>query len=1107
MKKKLTAIMRISTVVLGLLIGFSSLIVARETKAQNLNEIKVTINIKDENMAAVLARIEKSTGIAFSYDKNLLSKLKVSAQVYRGASLPLVLGKLLRQTGYDYEVINNNVVIGRSRPAPRPAEPGRISGKVVDSKGEPLPGASIRVLELNQTVANALDGGYRIALPPGSYTLEASYIGFQSKQITDVKVLSGQNTSLDIVLKEDSKSLNTVVVTSSYKKASVEGLYARQKNAATVTDGISAEQISATPDKNIGETLKRITGVSTTDNKNVVVRGAAERYNVAQLDGIMLPSTDVQSRNFDFSLIPSNLVESVVVSKSATPDMNAGFGGGLIQVNTISIPTENFLSFSAGASVNSRTTGQDFYGYQRGKYDYLGFDDGSRDHFPKGLKDVSSFNPKVVNPADIKAVEVAEQNRRIGGTERLGSRIFQSRPSQNYQFSLGRSYELSKQVARKIGFVGSLSYRNTQNIENIDNIRRGTWQIISTPDDPENVNTGHLYNFNTTLGALLNGGYRDGKHQIIFNNFYSRAFSEQLERISGWRYADPKDDGLNKHPLIKEDDRPMFTDLLQNKVSGEHLLGRIKLDWSAARVSTSALEIDAITATLRPEEMANRVIYKYTPGQGTVGGGGGILERDKFVYKERNLTVAMNAAVDFKIAGQKQIFKTGVFYLDRHASYEWTMLPIVSFVTLNNPYGYLPVQDYGNYMGMEHPMTDVLYMPSAFQLNRYEGKDVNKAVYAMLDNRLTKNLRLVWGGRFEYFRYDSLQNSTNMQDRPAITLADSVRWKFMPSAHLTYTPVNNLNVRFSYAKTAVRPSLMDNSRFSRYNTNFGRMQVNLGLESSIIDNYDLKLEWFPGAGDIISVGAFYKYFDKPAEFYAVNSVSGTDNLYVYTNNSDWGKIRGIEFEVRKSLGFISPSVSLLKDITVSGNLTLLKSEVQSRILRTKSDDNGKEYSYYEYMKYKRPLYGQVPTVVNAGLNYTGKHLGLNLVFNYMGYKTYITGVDPNLVEYERPRSQMDAQVSYRLYRNKMQFKLNISNLMDNPYRFYVNDASTFEIKNAHPPVNSEWDDVFKYKWGFSDKYEEGYVDYSKGVGQQIGDRQTLTRYIGRSVSLSLSYNF
>ncbi|WP_342330856.1 TonB-dependent receptor [Pedobacter sp. FW305-3-2-15-E-R2A2] len=1102
LRTKLFVMMKYSTLILVLLATTSTLLMANVAEAQKMSEVNISINARQQTISAILEEIEAKTPFSFVYTLGKIKEYRKVDLQFKGSLLE-ALQLLSRRTATHYQQTGQNIVVTYT-PVPRP---GRLSGKILDSRGGPLPGASLKVLELGQVVSNAVDGSYQLSLPPGSYTIEASYIGFQDARITDVKVISDRNTPLDIVLKENAQSLQTVTITSSYRKASVEGLYARQKNAASVTDGISAEQISATPDKHIGETLKRITGLSTTDNRNVVVRGAAERYNVAQLDGIMLPSTDVQSRNFDFTLIPSNLVESVVVNKSATPDMTSGFGGGLIQVNTISIPVEDFLSFSAGTSFNSRTIGKDFYAYQRGKYDYLGFDDGSRNHFPAGLKEVSSFNPRIPNPGNVTPAEVAAQNRMIGGTERLGSRIFQSMPSQNYQLSIGQSYELSKQKAQKIGFVGSLSYRNTQAIDDIATIRRGGWEINARPDDPDNVNKGNLYNFNTTLGALLNGGYRDDRHQIKTNNFYSRVFNEQLERISGWRYGDPKDEGLLKYPMIREDDRPVFTDLLQNKISAEHLLGRLKLDWNVARVSITAREIDAVTASLGAEEMANKVIYKYGPGQGSSPGGGNALERDKFVYKERNLTAGLNVAIDFNVGKQKQVFKTGVFYLDRHASYEWKMLPIVSFVTANSPYGYIPIQEYGNHMSMEKPMEDLLYMPSSFHLSRYEGKDVNKAVYAMFDHRISNKLRLVWGGRYEYFRYDSLQNSSNMQWTPEVTLRDSVRWKFMPSAHLTYTPVNNLNLRVSYAKTAVRPSLMDNSRFSRYNTNFGRMQVNMGLESSIIDSYDVKLEWFPGAGDIISIGGFYKYFDKPAEFYAVNDVSGTDNLYVYTNNSDWGKIRGLEIEVRKSLGFIAPAVALLKDITLSGNLTLLKSEVQSRILRYETDKQGKQTSYYEYMKYKRPLYGQVPTVVNGGLSYTGKHLGLNLVFNYMGYKTFITGNDPNLVEYERPRSQLDAQLSYRFYRNKAQFKLNMSNLLDNPFRFYINDASTYEIKNAKPPVNSEWNDVYQYKWGFTNKFEEGYADDSKGFSQQIGDRQTFTRYVGRSFSLSLSYNF
>src|SRR5690606_10652638 len=239
----------------------------------------------------------------------------------------------------------NTVILYR---LPDPQKPGRISGKVVDDKGEPLIGASIRIVgSSSHATQSDNDGNYTLNLNPGTYSVEISYISFQTQRITDVVIKANESTPLTVALKAEPNTLSQVVVTSGYKKASISGLLAQQKNAAGVTNGISAEQIGATPDKNIGESLKRISGVSSVDNKFVLVRGIGERYNAATLDGTILPSTEAQNRSFSFDMIPSNLVDNVVVNKTVTPDMNASFGGGLIQINTKDIPNENFMSFTA----------------------------------------------------------------------------------------------------------------------------------------------------------------------------------------------------------------------------------------------------------------------------------------------------------------------------------------------------------------------------------------------------------------------------------------------------------------------------------------------------------------------------------------------------------------------------------------------------------------------------------------------------------------------------------------------------------------------------------------------------------------------------------------
>ncbi|WP_448633885.1 carboxypeptidase regulatory-like domain-containing protein [Pedobacter panaciterrae] len=236
-----------------------------------------------------------------------------------------VLRSILEKTNLTYRLFKNYIVIDAK---PVPQQPGRITGKITDDRGEAMPSTTIKIVETDQTVQTSVDGKYSISLKPGTYTLEISYISYQKQRITDVVVKAGSNTALDISMKPDSKGLTEVMITSTYKKASVAGLYAQQKNLSNLSDGISAEQIAATPDKHVGETLKRITGVSTNENKKVVIRGIAERYNVSLLNGSTLPSTDVQERDFEFNLIPTNLVENIVVSKSITADMPYGFAGG-----------------------------------------------------------------------------------------------------------------------------------------------------------------------------------------------------------------------------------------------------------------------------------------------------------------------------------------------------------------------------------------------------------------------------------------------------------------------------------------------------------------------------------------------------------------------------------------------------------------------------------------------------------------------------------------------------------------------------------------------------------------------------------------------------------
>ncbi|TQM51681.1 outer membrane receptor protein involved in Fe transport [Arcticibacter tournemirensis] len=1136
---------------LTILLMISAIIqVSAGAKAQ-----KVTLSENYTRLDKVFDKIREQTGYDFLFSNAILKAAKPVTIQVKDAELEKVLSSILETQSLKYTIKEKTVIVSREETLPGYGEypafrqallPGRIAGKVTDERGEPLPGANIRILETSQTTRSAVDGSYNFSIEPGTYTIEVTYVSFQTKRITQVVVRSAEPTSLNIVLNAITSKLSQVTVTASYRQENTVALYAKQKNAAGLTNGISREQMAALPDKNIGETLKRISGISTNDNRRVVVRGIAERYNLAMMDGATLPSTDVQVRDFEFDIVPSNLIDNVVVNKTSTPDMSFGFGGGLVQINTMAVPENNFTTFSFGSKYVKGSTGKDFLGYGRGKYDYLGFDDGSRDHFPKNLNTFANgqydpSKPYATPPAGVTAITpamIAEQNKRIGGLERIGERLYTAAPGQNYQFSLGRSYQAG---SHRLGFAGSLSYRNEQATDDIAQFGRGEWEKLGNVT--YNTGTGEelmptaarQYNFNTTWGALLNMGWNSKNHKLTSRNFYSRVFSNQFSRIHGYT-ADPRE-----YAEIREYDRPKFIDLLQNRINGEHSFGAFRFDWNVARNKLTNTEQDAVEAWLKPAAEGSTQ-YVITPSSPT-NPGGGTFNRSQYKYIETNKIAEGALSYQFELLQQKQTVKSGYQYLQREGIYDWTILPIS---TLGGVYAGVPVQEWSQFLDFKYPLTDLFYYPAGFSENGYKGKNINQAVYGMLDNRFSSWLRLVWGLRAEYYKYERIRNGANDRitndliersekevfvdpetGKIVSAFADAENeektWRYLPSASLTATPLKDLNIRAAYAQSVVRPALIENSRMMRFDPVVGGYRRNEGVLSTRIDHYDLRLEWYPSAGEVISAGYFHKYFDKPAEIYRTQT-DPTGRVYLLTQNSEWAKVDGWEFDVRKSLGFINPDWGFMDDIFVSGNLTLQTSEVQASTFTSKgmnSDKYGKTYSYRTKVqqKEKRPLYGQVPKVYNIGLQYNGSRLGGNVAFNHMGYKTFVTGLSPEIVEYERPRNQLDAQLSYRFLKNKkLQTRLNISNILNDPYRFYVNSIDTYELQDQWKgmginQINEagafDWGDIYKWKEGFSRDYEEGHYETSADgkTRTRVGDKDTFIRRTGTSFSLSLSYNF
>ena len=106
-----------------------------------------------------------------------------------------------------------------------------------------------------------------------------------------------------------------------------------------MSDGISAESIKKTPDRTTSDVLKRVSGASIQDNKFVIIRGLNDRYNAAYINGAPLPSSESDRKAFSFDIFPANLLDNLVVVKTAAPDQPADFAGGISVLNRFRIKT------------------------------------------------------------------------------------------------------------------------------------------------------------------------------------------------------------------------------------------------------------------------------------------------------------------------------------------------------------------------------------------------------------------------------------------------------------------------------------------------------------------------------------------------------------------------------------------------------------------------------------------------------------------------------------------------------------------------------------------------------------------------------------------------
>lgn len=405
------------------------------------------------------------------------------------------------------------------------AQVGQVEGKITDAQtGTRLSGVSIEVDGV-KSVASNVDGGFVLTLPAGKkYAIKFSSVGYQSKVLEDVEVKAGATISLDVVLTRAAKTQEAVVVRSSARKETTAALISYQKNTTVVAQVVSAEAIKRSPDKNTGEVLKRVPGTSIQEGKYIVVRGLADRYNQAMINGILMSSTEPDRKTFSFDIIPSSMIDNIIINKSFIPELPGEWAGGLIQVNTKDVPARNFLNVQIGTGFNTQTIGKDFYTYKGSSTDWLGFDNGTRSlpaDFPtKNQFESLSTEAKTALGASLKNTWTAEKNN---------SNIILN---QSFQVNGGFNIKLSSK--NKLAAILAVNYnRSNRNTSFENRILRFQGNVPDLYFDYYN----NKYNREVLAGALANITLQLGNHsKISFKNILNVNTSNYATLRNGLNY-------------------------------------------------------------------------------------------------------------------------------------------------------------------------------------------------------------------------------------------------------------------------------------------------------------------------------------------------------------------------------------------------------------------------------------------------------------------------------------------------------------------------------------------------------------------------------------------
>ncbi|MAZ73552.1 MAG: TonB-dependent receptor [Flavobacteriaceae bacterium] len=825
------------------------------------------------------------------------------------------------------------------------AQTGTIEGTLTDkdANGEPLPFANVILKGTTKGTTTDFDGNYSIEnVPVGSYVIEFSFVGYETVEIPNVTVETDKFTRIDAALGASAAALDEVFITVQTSRERETALLLEQKEAVAIKESIGAEQMGKLGVSDASSATTKISGVSKTDGSgDVFVRGLGDRYLSTTLNGLPIPSDDVERKNIGLELFNTRLIQSIGVSKTMSPNLTADQASGTVDITSKELSGSSELSAKVGASVNTNV-----------------LQDGVFDNF--------KVSP---NSDDVTAgIYVKDFSTRRAITEQTWAPQTASLPVNNsVSFSIGKKLGDRFKVLLTAGQNSTYEYQN------------GVFRQFRSNFIDDSIPDAITWKKEVATSALFTTKFKaDDNNDLKFTALVINKITDQV--FEGGREGtatifEETDEGEAFQFVRDQNLKKTLVSVTQ--LSGDHDLSENNtLTWAGGYNFLSADE---------PNRIRNEVNFNFTePGQEDLvqlGRTGGFQQR-KSVQK------ITDVEYNGRIADMLKIYddETNKFNINVGADYRKKTREFRSIFygveeTVLNAVNPESIDAIAEIFTQENFDNNILKL-NEIDPDFYDGTLQSVSGFANFSGTLGK-LSVAAGLRFQK---DDIDVDFDVNNFPGRTGQATKNYRRLyPSFNVKYEINEEHSVRFANSTTRTLPEFKEIAPFEYVSPQAQVTRGNPDIEASTNYNYDLKWEFFPSNDQLVSLTGFYKEIEDP-----INKVQdrGAAGIFSYFNSAEKAEVYGLEVETRINLMAGDEQPKLRLGLNAARLWT-------SQDLKDELDADGNLIRTFKYNnKTETELQGASEWIVNTSLNFETNQeypLDATVVANYASDRIFALG--------------------------------------------------------------------------------------------------------------------